>query len=81
MDVRRLNIREEFTILFKVNEREAERLQEITIIKKKTFLQILNCVIHLMGQIVKNQATKLKMSEMMEHRCSKSPFERHGRRG
>lgn len=34
VDVRRLNIREEFTILFKVNEREAERLQEITIIKK-----------------------------------------------
>lgn len=30
-DVRRLNIREEFTLLFKVNEREAERLREITI--------------------------------------------------
>lgn len=30
-DVRRLNISEEYTLLFKVNEREAERLQEITI--------------------------------------------------
>lgn len=30
-DVRRLNISEECTLLFKVNEREAERLQEITI--------------------------------------------------
>lgn len=30
-DVRRLNISEEYTLLFKVNEREAERLQETTI--------------------------------------------------